>query len=230
MTRTSSSRRTGRIQIHHREVDDGAAIIGGDLDLGEHFAEDLQGTLRLEMSDATRHNYRRRLLRIIHYLKSNFPTYYEQGVVQVSEVDLQDPSKYYFNKYKVDLEYTGLNVQMILSFMLFIKAKGDGKIKGINDIRKYKDAILWGAKTAAASLPLVLLPVLLQVPLLPVLLPVPLLPVLLPVPLLPVVVVLAVCSPVPTPTACSVAWQIPPINARSAGSTSMLLAGKKRMR
>ena len=73
---------------------------------------------------------------------------------KISDKDLVDSTKFYFNYYKEDLVYKNMNVEMLQFFLVKTEYKADGKIKSINDIRKYKDAIIWGAKIAKECLPL----------------------------------------------------------------------------
>jgi len=154
MPGTSRSRaHGGRIHIHERDVDDQAPIIGESLDLGEDFHESLQGTLSKQMDDRTRRNYRNRLKRMMEFWGKNHNDYYKDGVRDVTEEELKDPSKYYFKKFKKEVIYTGLNVKLVLAFLLETQKKEDGKIKSFDDIRKYKDAIQWGAATCHERLP-----------------------------------------------------------------------------
>ncbi|CAB9498884.1 unknown protein (Partial), partial [Seminavis robusta] len=54
---------------------------------------------------------------------------------------------------KIDLIYAGLNVQYVLRFLFEQKKKQNGNLKTHGELRKYKDAILWGAKVAKQRLP-----------------------------------------------------------------------------
>jgi hypothetical protein len=67
--------------------------------------------------------------------------------------DLQDVTRHYFGRFKEDLIYTGMNSEFLKHFLVTVKWKKDGKLKGVDDLRKYKDAIMWGAKTAGQRLP-----------------------------------------------------------------------------
>ena len=84
----------------------------------------------------------------------NFPAYAAVGVRNVSEDDQKNKALYYFDgAFKQDIIYTGLNVTLFLKFLIFKKDLGDGKVMSFNDIRKYKDAIIWGCKIAKEPLP-----------------------------------------------------------------------------
>ena len=77
--------------------------------------------------------------------------------MKVSEADQKDHSLYYFDgKYKVDLKYSGINIVMVLLFLINNKTytqKGSMYHKSWDEMRKYRDAILWGAKTVGELLP-----------------------------------------------------------------------------
>ena len=99
------------------------------------------------MEDKTRSDYRNQILRIITFLQKECPGYYYLGVVKVSKSDQQDPSKCFFGgHFKFDLRYEWLNPHYVLYYLNKTKRKKDGKIKSVTDIRKYKDAIMWGVE------------------------------------------------------------------------------------
>ena len=49
--------------------------------------------------------------------------------------------------------YEGLNESFVLHFLVSNKKKADGKLKSLEDLWKYKDAIMWGSKVAGKLLP-----------------------------------------------------------------------------
>ena len=49
---------------------------------------------------------------------------------------------------RFDLIDQGLNVDYVSFFLISIDRKHDGKLKSYQDMRKYRDAILWVAKVA----------------------------------------------------------------------------------
>jgi hypothetical protein len=71
----------------------------------------------------------------------------------VTEDDLNNRTKFYFQRYKSDLKYSGINVDYVLHFLMQNDTKADGKLKSFQDIRKYRDAILWGSKVADERMP-----------------------------------------------------------------------------
>ena len=107
----ATKRHAGRVLTQDRDVDDSAAIIGDNLLPSNNYAKRIQETLKMSKQSATRKNYRNRIQRIIKFWGINCPEYYAQGVVTVSEADLNDPAKYFFDgKFKTDIIYEGLNV------------------------------------------------------------------------------------------------------------------------
>ncbi len=147
-------RHGGRIYPHQRDTDNAAPILGEELgEVSADFKQLHLETLKLGMDDKCRKNYRARIIRIVEFWSVNNKEYYEIGVKQVSEEELRDESKFYYNRYKTDLIYQGMNVNYILNFLILTERRNDGKLKSYQDIRKYRDAILWGAKVSGEHLP-----------------------------------------------------------------------------
>ena len=86
-------------------------------------------------------------------MKENHPSYYDVGCREVSKENRKVTEYYYYNYYKLDLKYRGLNVKYIIMFLVKNKMKANGKQKKYNGIRKYKDAILWGSSVLNEPLP-----------------------------------------------------------------------------
>ena len=159
MSRSNTSRQQrGRILIHERDVDDDTPIIGGEEtknnELGDTYDTKFHDTIPKNMEDDTRKDYRRRIICVANYLEQHCPLYYSTGVRMVPETEFGDRTKFYFNgKYKKDLVYAGLNVKFFVKFLMDNKTLKNGKLKSLMDIRKYKDAILWGAGVVDEKLP-----------------------------------------------------------------------------
>ena len=60
---------------------------------------------------------------------------------------------YYGKNYKYDIWYEGLNHNFFLHFLMANKKKVRGKYKSLEDLRKFKDAIQWGAATLNVQVP-----------------------------------------------------------------------------
>jgi hypothetical protein len=144
---------SGRVHPHQRDTDDGAPTIGSTLILPSDLNMTYNETAKHDMTDACRINYRQRIARIIKFWKKGDPDYYAVGVREVSQDELLDETRYYFGRFKEDLIYIGMNSEFLKHFLVKIKWKLDGKLKGVDDLRKYKDAVMWGAKTAGMRLP-----------------------------------------------------------------------------
>ena len=152
-SRGQRGHRGGRIHSQQRETNDTAPTVGNDLALPADLAERYNETASFAHNDKTRQDYHNRIKRIITFWKENDPTYYAVGVCKVSEADLADATKYHFGKTE-DIVYEGLNESFVLHFLVCNKHKDDGsKLKSLQDLRKYKDAIMWGSKMAGVLLP-----------------------------------------------------------------------------
>ena len=47
---------------------------------------------------------------------------------------MKDPSKYFYNHFTNDIRYARLNIKFVLSFLLYIKKKNNGKLASYDDI------------------------------------------------------------------------------------------------
>lgn len=150
---TSQGNRNGRIRPHQRETNNDAATVGAELAEPANLAEKYNETKRVSMDEKCRRNYRQRIARIVKFWKENDEDYYKVGVRAVPEADLANTMKYYFGKFNEDLVYEGLNEIFVLHFLVSTKWKSENKLKSVDDLRKYKDAIMWGAKQDDALLP-----------------------------------------------------------------------------
>lgn len=149
------NRSAGRVHINERDYDDTIPIVGGNIeveDVDGTLSDAIHATISMGMSEGTRRNYRNRIAKIIAHWKDKFPTYYDVGVCSVTEEHRNDRTKYFFNKTE-DIVYEGMNVKYVIGFLASTDKRGDGKLKSFDDLRKYRDAVLWGAKISGALLP-----------------------------------------------------------------------------
>ena len=153
----SDFRRRGRIRADQRDTNDDVAIIGSDIAAPTDLAEKYNETAKCDMTNTCRRNYRNRNAKIIEFWKEFDPAYYAVGVRDVPEEEYNDPTKWFFSdsgKFKKDIVYEGLNEAFVLHFWVSTKInEKNGKHKSVGDLRKYRDAIVWGAKTAKQQLP-----------------------------------------------------------------------------
>lgn len=157
-----SRRRRPVAPAHHddaQDAEDTTFVIGVDdeegVSEGRHQAlqDSLHATISQGMNDGTRKNYRNRLQKLIEFLEENYKAYCSNGGVRtLTQEEISDRTKFYFGK-KKDLVYFGFNVQLLLYFYAATDRRADGKLKSHDDLRKYRDCILWGAKMAGERLP-----------------------------------------------------------------------------
>lgn len=142
----------GRIRPHQRDTNDAIAIIGADniAILHEH-TELIRVTEDHGLKLATRKDYRLRIRHIYRFFQESYPDYCQLGGV----VELGSSPHGYHHTNTHDLKYAGLNVDLIKAFLGHKKVKENGKTSSFTQMRKYYDAILWGATEAKEQLPTV---------------------------------------------------------------------------
>lgn len=145
------SRGRGRVRIHERDTND-VPILGASIEVQEGHQRSVENTEDHEKKDKTRRDHRNRLKAMYEWWKDEYPEYYSVGVKEMTDADLAIPSNFY-HKNKHDLIYTGLNPTMVKAFLASKKIKSNGKTASHSHLRKYHDAILWGAKIANQPLP-----------------------------------------------------------------------------
>jgi hypothetical protein len=148
-----SRHQEGQQQEEARRNDDSSAIIlGQDLQIDAADVAAVQDTEDYEKVLNTMRDYRNRLQALCEWMQQEFPDYVELGGV-VPITDAQKSDRVFFAyKSTLDLRYDGLNVRIIKTFMSKRKVKADGKIYSHGHIRKYRDAILWGAENKAFAI------------------------------------------------------------------------------
>ena len=142
----------GRIRPHERDTNDVAVVIGADIAVLEEHSISVRNTEVQHVSKENKRDYRNRLGHIYEFFQERYPAYYAVGVRALTEAELTDPDMYWW-KNKHDLVYEGINVKMIKAFLAHKKTKGNGKTASHVQIRKYNDAIIYGAKESKQRLP-----------------------------------------------------------------------------
>jgi hypothetical protein len=128
-------------------------ILGEDLQIDAADVAAVQDTEDYEKVLNTMRDYRNRIQSLCEWMQKEFPDYVELGgVVPITNEQKSDRVCFAY-KSTLDLRYDGLNVRIIKTFMSKRKYKADGKIYSHGHIRKYRDAILWGAEKAFQTLP-----------------------------------------------------------------------------
>jgi len=126
-------------------VDDEAVNLAAHLPEIPGFKERYNETTKLAMTDRCRRDYRNRLVRIAEWFREHDPEYFAVGVRRVTDEELADETMFFYNTYKLDLHYKGMCHQRFLNFLVSNKRKPNGDLKSLIDIRKYKDAVYFGA-------------------------------------------------------------------------------------
>jgi hypothetical protein len=142
----------GRILPHQRDTDDVTPIINDGAAIDAEHAEAIQFTEAKEMEDKTRKEHRRRIRHLYTWWHVQYIDYYENGTCALSDDEKKDPVLYHHTNNR-DVIYEGLNVNLVLAFLVMKKTKANGKLSSVSDISKYNDAIKWGAGVAGQRLP-----------------------------------------------------------------------------
>jgi hypothetical protein len=127
-------------------------LLGGNIPIAEEHQSMVRETESGRIEEKAKKNYRNRIQHIHKFLEAKYPSHYNVGVRDLTLEELSDPNNFH-HKNKKDLVCTGLNVEFIKAFLASRKEKGNGKIMGMVNTRKYKDAIVWGSKEKKEPLP-----------------------------------------------------------------------------
>ena len=158
---SNRARATGRLRaINRADLAHGdVALIGSDL-LGEApSAGAIRDTENHGLATDTKRANRNRLKKMMDWWKTNLPEYYAVAVRDLTEDELADEDIYWW-KNKQDIRYSGLDPQAVKLFLAAIKwkpedAEGNRKLHSHTNLRRYHDAIMWGASQAKEALPAV---------------------------------------------------------------------------
>ena len=150
--RSTTTHRQGRIHPHQRNADFSLSLLGDDIELGESYVSNVQATEDFKIDVKTKRSHRNRIKQFYTFLETAFPQYYEVGVRCLSAEELQDKKKYYW-KNTHDLVYEGFNPKFLKAFLSTRVKKENGKTMSYDNIRKYFDAIQFGAAEVDCLLP-----------------------------------------------------------------------------
>ena len=152
MSHSGGSHRQGRIHPHQRNADFSGNILGENLERDGSYVSNVQETEQHSIDYKTKRAHRNKIKQIYEFWKEKFPQYYDLGVRILTQEDLADTTKYWW-KNKHDLVYPGLNSWYVKAFLSTKVKKLNGMTMSFDNIRKYFDAIQFGATQAGALLP-----------------------------------------------------------------------------
>lgn len=151
MPRHSSSQSNGRIRPHQRDTNDAVPIIGESIPINTLHSKGMLETEGHDRQAKTKKDYRNRIKHIYEFMKKAYPQYCELGGIRkLGDADLG----VFHHKNTHDLRYEGLNVQIFKAFLTTKKIKDNGNTSSFEQIRKYNDAVLWGAECSKEQLPM----------------------------------------------------------------------------
>jgi hypothetical protein len=146
--------RHGRIRPHERDTNNAVPIIGANIEVTEEHRESVRTTLNNDRVEETRRDYRNRIKEICTFLQQKYHDYGDAGGIhELTEEEKMNPDLFYHTNTH-DLKYEGMNVKLILAFLAMKKAKPNGKTASFSHIRKYHDAVLYGAESVNERLPI----------------------------------------------------------------------------
>ena len=145
-------RQTGRIRTTQWKTNDADGLLGNDVITADEHQELVRNTENLEINVKLQNEYRNRIQHIYKFLEEKYPDYYAIGVRVLTE-EKKVSIDHHWNKHDRNLVYTGLNVKFVKAFLAQVKKEKNGKLCSNSNIRKYKDAILWGSSQAKSPLP-----------------------------------------------------------------------------
>ena len=144
----------GRTQIQQEIVSPNGGIIGENIELETVHDSAVRETEGHGMKQKCRNDYCCRITDMIKWMKDNYPSYYSQGVIELTPEQKADKIRYRKTSTQThDLIYNRLNVKMIKAYMSAKRFKSSGKEYGFDHMRKYKDAVKFGSKRAKQPLP-----------------------------------------------------------------------------
>ena len=110
------------------------------------------------LTDKTRRNYRNRIRRIIDFWKAKAPDEYTNSVIrEVPTAEYEEETNYFFpsnkKEFKLDLIYANVDSDWYKYFLADAQRLPNGRLASDTHIRKYRDAVMWGAKISKQCLP-----------------------------------------------------------------------------
>lgn len=147
----------GTSRRNRNHTDDEAPTIGQNVEerdvVDVELVRAVRRTTAMGMQNRTRRDYRQRIFRFVDFLRRNKRIYCQAGGIRLLPAEeCQRETRYMFGQ-DTDLVYRGMDIEIILQCFAAYSFLDDGGKKCYQDQRKYRDAIIWGAKTANERLP-----------------------------------------------------------------------------
>jgi hypothetical protein len=146
------SRRTRKRTLPHVGESGIAPILGAGIEIQQDHRLAVQQTSDYRISINCMKDYRRRIKFMIAWIETEYSEYYEQGTIQITAQQKGDPSLHFFH-HERDFKYSGMNVEVVKAFLSVHKTKENGKHCSQVHLRKYHDAIQFGAEEVRQALP-----------------------------------------------------------------------------
>jgi hypothetical protein len=135
------------------------SILGANLEPNAGFQEAVAETEEMAKKRKTMIEHRNRIKHIYEFWIENCPEYaYADdthtellGIVELTAEETQERRSFHY-KNTHDLVYDGINIKYVKAFLGQKKTKENGKTCSFVNIRKYHDAILFGAEKAGVVL------------------------------------------------------------------------------
>ena len=154
-------RQLGRIHAGERDEDGGNDTSTNNNEISQAYEIRPEHIVRIAatadhaVKDATRKDYRNRLCRMINWCVAQYPQFATTSICQILENDANDTTKHFYNQTH-DFMYNKIDPEIIKAFMSTIQTEnedGTGKTRSFSHVRKFHDAILFGACEQRTILP-----------------------------------------------------------------------------
>ena len=117
----------------------------------ERHREQMLETLAHEKADRTKRDHCNRLKSLYEFWEKYYPDYYGEMVRPLTPEDMSHPERFYY-KNRHDIKYESLSADMVILFMSSKKRKANGKSTSHAHLRKFHDAVLYGARQRGVDL------------------------------------------------------------------------------
>lgn len=141
----------GRIGSFDHDTMKDSLILGANIEMLEENSSSARQMEQNDVSLRAKRDYRNRIKKVYKFIEQQYPGYYTVSVRELSVEELADQDKWWHNN-KHDLVYEGLNVNIVKAFLVSKKISPNGDTASFESLRKYNDAILFGAQKVKQTL------------------------------------------------------------------------------